>query len=597
MLGPRGLYIEFRGGACLGLIFMLAYLGKWHRRSGCMTAAEWNIYRFGRDAWAKWARVLAAAFGILATFGMLAYLIKGAGLFLSMFLPFSPLACALIMVLLTVVYTLLSGFYGVVYTDLFQSFIILISVAIIVTLAAVRVAGFDGDLGALAARVTGSSDWLSSAPSWNTPMPPGYEPYRLLFLFTAFYLFRTVLGGMGGGADPRYFGARNERECGKLTFFWTWLMTFRWPLMMGFAILGVFLVARLFPDLAVLSQAADLIKAGLGDIPKYRWEEVTAAIIHAPDRYPQLVGQLQALLGADWQAKLNFVSWEGTVNPERILPAVILMDIPMGVRGLMIVSLTAAAMSTFAPTVNSATSLFTRDIYQAFMRKTASNRELIYASYAFGVVLTLGGFALAYTTKSINDIWDWIIMGLGAGATAPGLLRLYWWRFNGGGAVLGTAAGICAALLDRTLVTLGILHWPNSIVEFVFMVVVSFSASIIGTCLTPPTDQGTLEHFYRTTRPFGLWKPLWPILPKAVQKATRREHWLDIASLPFAFFWQTALFLLPLQAMVGAWSSFRVTLVIFVVSLTGLILVWYRNLPDDSVKGAEESFDPDRQYT
>ncbi len=28
-------------------LFMLAYIGKWHRRSGCMTAAEWDTYRFG----------------------------------------------------------------------------------------------------------------------------------------------------------------------------------------------------------------------------------------------------------------------------------------------------------------------------------------------------------------------------------------------------------------------------------------------------------------------------------------------------------------------------------------------------------------------
>src|ERR1700678_3163331 len=47
LLGPRGLYIEFRGGAVLVLAFLLAYTAKWHRRSVCMTGAEWNTYRFG----------------------------------------------------------------------------------------------------------------------------------------------------------------------------------------------------------------------------------------------------------------------------------------------------------------------------------------------------------------------------------------------------------------------------------------------------------------------------------------------------------------------------------------------------------------------
>lgn len=49
MLGPRGLYIEFRGGAVLILTFMLLWSGKWHYRSGCMTGAEWMEFRFGNN--------------------------------------------------------------------------------------------------------------------------------------------------------------------------------------------------------------------------------------------------------------------------------------------------------------------------------------------------------------------------------------------------------------------------------------------------------------------------------------------------------------------------------------------------------------------
>ncbi|MFZ1083252.1 MAG: sodium:solute symporter, partial [Candidatus Kryptoniota bacterium] len=44
LLGPRGLYVEFRGGAVLILSFMLVWSGKWHRRSNCMTGAEWMEY-------------------------------------------------------------------------------------------------------------------------------------------------------------------------------------------------------------------------------------------------------------------------------------------------------------------------------------------------------------------------------------------------------------------------------------------------------------------------------------------------------------------------------------------------------------------------
>jgi hypothetical protein len=34
--------------------------------------------------------------------------------------------------------------------------------------------------------------------------------------------------------------ARDERECGTLTFRWTQLRMFRWPMVMGFAVLGLF---------------------------------------------------------------------------------------------------------------------------------------------------------------------------------------------------------------------------------------------------------------------------------------------------------------------------------------------------------------------
>ncbi len=130
MLGPRGLYIEFRGGACLVLAFMMLWVGKWHRRSNCMTGAEWMIYRFGENAMAQAARAITAVATIIFMMSMLAYLIKGAGLFLPIFMPFSPFTCALIMVAITILYSVVSGFYGVVYTDLFQCVIIVASVVV-----------------------------------------------------------------------------------------------------------------------------------------------------------------------------------------------------------------------------------------------------------------------------------------------------------------------------------------------------------------------------------------------------------------------------------------------------------------------------------
>jgi Na+/proline symporter len=124
---------------------------------------------------------------------------------------------------------------------------------------------------------------------------------------------------------------------------------------------------------------------------------------------------------------MQLLSFEGTVNPERILPAVILFNIPAGCRGLILIALLAASMSTFDFIVNMTAGFFTRDIYQRYIRPKAGNKELIYATWIFIFALVGTGFLFGYSVKSINDIWDWFIMALGGGLVVGMTLRFYWW--------------------------------------------------------------------------------------------------------------------------------------------------------------------------
>jgi Na+/proline symporter len=505
---------------------------------------------------------------------LLAYSFKGAGLFLSMFMPFSPLICSLIMMVVTGLYTIESGFYGVIFSDIFQSVCIWIGVSLIVVLAVTRIAGV-GDLGALATSVTGNPDWLSALPQWKTQMPKGYEQYSFLFMMTLFYLGKTIIQGLGVGADPRFFGARSDRDCGRLSFLAGWTFMLRWPLMMSFVVLGLLLVKNLFPDQTVLVQAAGLIKSHAGAVPQNEWPELLARIMNHPQAFPQeLISGLTQLLGSDWGSKLNLLSYYGTVDPERILPAVLLMSIPAGLRGLLLVAFLAAAMSTFNAIVNASTGFLTRDLYQGYIRPKAKNKELIYASYGFGALVMLAGFATAYSTKNINDIWGWLTMGLVGGTMIPTVLRLYWWRFNGSGFALGTLIGLAAALLQRILIP-GMPEWQ----QFLSMVGAGLAGSIIATYIRPPTERGVLEHFYRTTRPFGLWGPLRKALGAEEAAAMSQEHKFDLISLPFAFFWQLTMLMLPLFLIVKQFRASAVAASILAVSLIGLYFFWYRKLP------------------
>lgn len=580
LLGPTALFIEFRGGACLALAFMFTFLGKWHRRSGLMTSAEWMIFRFGSDFWGTFARLSQVAAVILTTVGMLAYSIKGVGLFLSMFMPFTPTVCAAIMVGITCLYLIQSGFYGMVVTDIFQSVCILIGACFIVVFAVVKMQGVD--LSAMAAEVTGNTGWTQTLPVWKAQMPKGYEQYDMLQLMVLFFLAKTIFQGLGVCVDNRYFGAPGERECGLLGFTSGWTMTMRWPLMMGVAILGLFLVKDMFPDPSAVAQASQLIHSHFepsGGIAANVWHEQLTSIITRPQDFGQLPEQLSALLGDQWRTKINLVSYEGTVFPERILPAVLLGMIPSGVRGLIIVALMAAAMSTFNTFINMTTSLFTRDLYQGYIRPQASNKELIYMSWGFGILLFAAGFVMAFYARNINDIWSWLTSGLVAGLGVSAFLRLYWWRFNGSGFACGLVAGIVAAVAQRTF-----MAEMTEVYQFFYILSIGLVACIGGTYLTPPTQRAVLENFFVKTRPFGLWKPLWGLLDECTQTATRKEHFNDMVSVPFAMGWLITLLLLPLQAMTMQWTAFFITLVLFFISLAGLYVFWYRQLPPPAKK-------------
>jgi Na+/proline symporter len=575
LLGPQGLFVEFRGGAVLVLPFMMLWTGKWHRRSGCLTGAEWNIYRFG-DCWGgRASQFMGVIATVLTTIGMLAYLIIGAGIFLSTFLPYPPEYCSLALLAMATLYTMMSGFYGVIFTDLFQVCIIMAAVIYLSFKAFGGIAGAD-EVSEIALAVTGNPDWISGVPKWNVHVPDGYEVYKHLLIFASFYLVRTIVAGMGTGADPRYFGAKNDRECGKLTMLWTFLMTVRWPMMIGVAVLGLYLVHDLIPDQSKMREAATLVQQAHPETAKPAWGTLVSSIANTPEKHDaQLVSGLKELLGEEkWAEKMNLLSFEGTVNPEKILSAVLMMSVTDGMRGILVIALIAAALSTFGSWVNIATGQFVNDFYKKWIRPKAQTRELIFASRATVVGIVTCSFLFSLTLDSINDIWGWMMMGFGAGFLVPSLLRLYWWRFNGSGFAIGTLVGITAAIVQRLL-------WPglNEVWQFIFVLTVGFVSSVVAALLTEATDPQVLRKMYLETRPFGVWGHLKKSLTPEERAKTSREHRNDLLALPFALVWQTTLFLAPMLFIIRNWTGFAGATAIGIGAFAGVYFIWYRNLP------------------
>ena len=115
--------------------------------------------------------------------------------------------------------------------------------------------------------------------------------------------------------------------------------------------------------------------------------------------------------------------------------------------------------------------------------------------------------------------------------------------------------------------------------QFVYIAGTGLTGCIIGTYLTAPTARNVLEHFYKTTRPFGFWKPLKSVLSPDQRIATEKEHRNDLSALPFSLVWQVSVLLLPMQLMIKAYTAFFVTLGLFAISMAGLYVFWFKNLP------------------
>lgn len=616
LLGPRGLFIEFRGGANLSLIFMMIWTGKWHRRSNCMTGAEWMSFRFGEGMGGHFARVSFAVSQIIFAVGMLAYMVKGVGIFMSMFIDLEPLWCALILIGVATIYTMIAGFYGVVFSDLFQCALIIVGITYISITAILKV-GQVPDFPAVAQNISGIQEWMTCFPQRIAAMPKAYEMYECLMMFIFFVVIKNVVSGFGGGFEPHYFAARNERECGKLTCLWACLMSSRWWMMMGFAVLGLFLVQEKFPDQQVLQDSEVAIKqymvqkapedpllveklqetcgpdwqsklSNLDEeavnaiLPKNEWDIVVTQLSRKNPTHPELAQQIEDIMGDEWQSKLRLVSYEGTVNGERILPATLMITVPAALRGLILITLISASMSTFSMTVNRAGAFFTRDIYQRFIRPKAGNFEILTAIYTFIICLVGASFWMGYYSKNINDIWGWIMMGLWSGLSVPTILRLYWWRFNGAGFALGMVMGVGSAVLQRWLMP----EMPEQI-QFVTHTLVGLIGSVIGTYLAGPTDEKVLENFYKITKPFGFWGRFKQTLPDETRKAMKKEHTNDMIAIPFAFVWIVTMFLMPLEIIIRNWQALSVTAIIFLVAMAGLYKFWYLNLPPDTAPVSE----------
>ncbi|MCU7495688.1 MAG: sodium:solute symporter [Ignavibacteria bacterium] len=528
-LGSKGFFIEFRGGIVLIMAFFMVFMGKWNRRAKVMTVAEWMQFRFGKGKEGDVARILSASANIVFAVGAISYFAIGGGKFFGEFFGIDESTGTIILILITTIYTVASGLYGVVWTDVFQGFLILAAVVAMCFIAYSTVklpnefmVSVPLGKGGFQQLKTTFNDWSSILPPMKMNLPGDYSVFNLLGLTILLYMVKTALegsGGSGGYITQRYFAAKSDREAGLLSLFWIFLLSFRWPLVTAFAILGIY-------------------------------HGISGHIIQ---------------------------------DPELVVPVVIKEYVPAGVKGLIITGFLAAAMSTFTAIINAGAAYWVKDIFQAYLKPGASEKQLVLHSRLASVLIVVLGVAFSYNISSINEIWGWLSLGLGAGLAIPLVFRWFWWRFNGYGFATGTFFGMVTAILVKLL-----LPGAPEYISFIIPAGTSFIGCILGTLMTRPTEMKVLQEFYNVTRPFGFWGPVSEKLPEKKLRGIKRENRRDIISTFIAIPWQVAFFMMGMMLMMKNWGNFMLLLAVFAVLSAGLYMSWFKGLSSGKKKGIPE---------
>ncbi|MGH8297337.1 MAG: sodium:solute symporter family protein, partial [Steroidobacteraceae bacterium] len=144
----------------------------------------------------------------------------------------------------------------------------------------------------------------------------------------------------------------------------------------------------------------------------------------------------------------------GTLNYDMVIPLMLGRYFPSGMLGLGLTALMASFMTGMAGNVTAFNTVWTYDIYQAYIRNGASDRHYL----NMGRIATVAGIGLsigaAYVTNHFNNIMDFLQL-LFAFVNAPlfatFLLGMFWKRATGHGAFIGLLAGIAAAAVHHGL--------------------------------------------------------------------------------------------------------------------------------------------------
>ena len=435
-----------------GLLTVFVYAKLW-RRSDVNTDMEFYELRY--SGWAgRFLRgfrsvYLGIIFNVMAMAGVTLAAIKIGAIMLDI----SALETVLYAGGVTLIFSSVGGFRGVVYTDFILFFTAMIGAvgAAYYLVNLPEVGGMSGIL---------SNELVSSKVSIFPDLSDEYTLWTLLVIPLAVQWWSSWYPGAepggGGYIAQRMLAAKSENHALGATLFFN-IMHYAlrpWPW-----ILVALASLIIFPDL-------DSIR----------------------ETFPNVV--------------------EDKIGHDLAYPAMLTL-LPSGLLGFVLASLVSAYMSTISTHLNWGSSYVVNDFYKQLINKNASEKELVNVGRVSVVILMIISSIFAIALTNSYQLFDIILM-FGAGTGSIFILRWFWWRINAWSEIAAMlSSGLISILFANEKIASAIFNenFIEPYFKFPFIVLITTIVWLSVTFMTKPDDDQKLIEFYKKTRPGGPgWK-------------------------------------------------------------------------------------------
>ena len=315
-------------------VFVMIFLSTWLRRSGAMTGAEWMRIRFGDGVGGRLSHIIVVVFAVVEVMISIGVFFTGIGGLVAELLPNidiknangivvnSATMYAIILCLLTTIYSIKGGIFSIVATEVLQFIILTISCFVVIYLGMTTVSTQD-----VSSFIP--QGWLDFWPTKqiNYNWPEKYQMletesvkngYKMIAGMVGLMVGKGMIASLAGpvpGFDmQRSLSSQTPKDAAKMS---------------GFTILVLF-------------------------IPLYLM--VGGFALLAIKQMPSSIGSLKSV--------------SGIFN-------VLVQQLQLGVKGLVIAGLLAAFMSVFSAFVNVAPAYIVNDLYKRYWKKNETDKHYV----------------------------------------------------------------------------------------------------------------------------------------------------------------------------------------------------------------------------